>query len=77
MGQLSHAVQGPVLGYADDDVARLERIAANLARLGAEASGRINAKPVQAELFDITEAARRREESALWLLAKALGDCSM
>lgn len=52
-----------VLGYAGDDVARLERITANLARLGGAARERINAKPVQAQLFDINVAASRREVS--------------
>ena len=59
-----------VVGNAGDDPDRLEVIAANLRRLKAEASGRINTKPVQAELFDINEAVRRREESALWPSAR-------
>ena len=66
-----------VIGKADEDWDRMERIVANGRKLQAAARERINTKPVQAELFDITEAARRREESALWLLAKALGACSM
>jgi hypothetical protein len=50
------------IGYGGDDADRMERIAANLRRLKAEAVGRINTKPVQAELFVINEAASRRKE---------------
>ena len=54
-----------IIGKADEDWERLERIAANGRRLQAEARARINTKPVQAELpIDIKRAARRREESA-------------
>jgi Recombination endonuclease VII len=66
-----------VVGNANDDPNRLEVIAANLRRLATEARTRINTKPVQAELFDINQAASRQsKESALWLLAKAWGVCS-
>ena len=54
-----------LIGQADEDWERMERIAASGRRLQAEARGRINAKPVQGELpIDINRAARRREESA-------------
>jgi hypothetical protein len=66
-----------VIGKVAEDWDRLERMAANGRRLQAEAQARINGKPVQAQLFDINQAARRHEEeSALWLLAKAWGVCS-
>jgi Recombination endonuclease VII len=51
-----------VLGYAGDDPLRLERIAANFARLAAEARERINGAPAQAELFDISAAASRHKK---------------
>lgn len=54
-----------LIGHAADDPDRLERIAANLRVLNAEARGRIENKPIQEELLlDIKRAARRREESA-------------
>jgi Recombination endonuclease VII len=52
------------IGLLGDDPDRMELAAANLRRLTAEARLRINGKPVQAELFEIEKAARRREESA-------------
>ena len=51
-----------IIGKADEDWERLERIAANGRRLQAQARARINAKPVQAELFDINQAPRRRQK---------------
>jgi len=66
------------IGAFGDDPARMILVAERLAAANAEVAARIHAKPVQAELFDINEAAsRRNKESALWLLAKALGVCSM
>jgi Recombination endonuclease VII/NUMOD3 motif len=54
-----------IIGKADEDFARLERIAVNGRRLKVAAQARINTKPVQGELpIDIKRAARRREESA-------------
>ena len=53
-----------IVGRADDDPDRLERVAANLRHLGADARRRINGKPAQAELFDINRAARRQEEES-------------
>ena len=41
------------VGAGGDDPDRLERIAANLRRLKAEARERINGQPVQGELIDI------------------------
>ena len=51
-----------VIGKADEDWDRLERIAANGRKLQAAARERISGKPVQAELFDINEAASRRKK---------------
>jgi hypothetical protein len=55
-----------VVGNADDDPDRLERIAANLRHLKAEASERISRKPVQGQLLEIAEIRRteRQEGSA-------------
>ena len=64
------------IGSFGDDPERMRRAAGRLEAAQAKVADLKASKPVQAELFDITEAARRREESALWLLAKALGDCS-
>lgn len=65
------------IGAFGDDPERMIRVAERLAAANVKVAERINTKPVQAELFEITEAVRRREESALWLLAKALGAYSM
>jgi hypothetical protein len=65
------------IGLFGDSPEALRLAADRLEAAQAEVAARLAAKPVQAELFDINEAARRREkESALWLLAKALGACS-
>jgi hypothetical protein len=64
------------IGAFGDDPDRMIRVAGRLAAANARVAAERTAKPVQAELFDINQAARRREESALWLLAKAWGVCS-
>jgi len=58
------------IGAFGDDPARMILVAERLAAANAEVAARINTKPVQAELFDINEAVRRREESALWPSAR-------
>lgn len=61
------------IGAFGDDPERMILVAARLSAAIAEVAARRATKPVQAELFDINEAVRRQKESALWLLAKALG----
>lgn len=66
------------IGCFRDDPDRMERIAAKLRVAKTATRQQVSTKPVQAELFDINEAAsRQKKESALWLLAKALGVYSM
>jgi len=74
-GLACHACNTGV-GAFGDDPERMIIVAERLAAAIAKVAARTATKPVQAELFDINEAVRRREESALWLLAKALGACS-
>lgn len=52
------------VGTCGDDPDRLERIAANLRRLKAEAAERISGKPLQAELISIEEVRSARGMSA-------------
>jgi hypothetical protein len=65
------------IGAFGDDPARMILVAERLMAANAEVAARIETKPVQAELFDINEAVRRREESALWPSARVWEDCLM
>jgi hypothetical protein len=65
------------IGAFGDDPERMMRVAGRLAAASAVVAARLAETPVQAELFDINQAASRQsKESALWLLAKAWGVCS-
>lgn len=52
------------IGAFGDAPERMRRAADRLEAAQAEVAARLAEKPVQAELFDLNEAARRREESA-------------